>query len=222
MANEFSFKDNKDIARLEDMFNQFFNNKLNRMFPIGALVLTMNNKRPNEIGYPGSWQLYSQGRTLVGRATSGDWDVPVETTGGNDGNMHNHLIFSEEDIPEGARQWIRSYDERQVFSDLLPANSPNVNQEASRIASNNEQVVRFMLHADTSHWEYSSDPSTYVDPQYGKLELRPSWINTVLNGSDRVYPMSENRLCATMVGEGNLLDAAMPPYMVTNIWKRVS
>lgn len=220
-TKDYGFDPNKNLRNLEDFMKDYLSAKFETMWPIGSIVILMDsaNKNPLDLGYPGKrWELIGGGQMLVCRANSGDWNHECGYPVGSAGTNHTHLIVGEEDLPSGCPAL--SGDERQIYADMLPANSPNVDQAASKQASGGgDPMVRFLLHSDTSHWEYSDDSSTYVDPQYGKLELRPVWPNTVLNGGAS-YPLSENKIRATASGSGGDIGTNYPPGMLCNIWKR--
>lgn len=57
--------------------------KLDDMFPVGHILYTTNSANPSTYGYPGTWQQYAQGKTIVGRDSSDKDFNSVGTTGGN-------------------------------------------------------------------------------------------------------------------------------------------
>lgn len=227
LTKDFGFSKDKNIKYLEDAFNDFFNSKMEKMFPIGAIVITNSNANPVELGYPGTrWESIGSGRMLV-NCGSAPFDGNPGTEYGNAGSTHDHIIYGMEDIPS---QWPLDHDERQIYADLIAANQPNIDQKASKEASGvNEPIMRFLLHSDTSHAQYEyaeytreeDAPASYVPYELGKLELRPTWPVTV-DLAGNVYTESANRIKAEPSGSGTDLINNYPPCMLTHIWKRTA
>lgn len=227
MANEYGFTGgSKDIANIKNLFNSFFNDKMNNMFPVGSLVITLNNTNPNSLGYPGTWELYSKGQTLVGTNPSDTNFNEPGKSGGEAGAKHTHAIYDTEEWPN--HEVIPDSD-RVIFADLIDANNPHVLQAESAAASQMDKPVkRLILHSDNSHSDYwrDTDPEgdhhEWVDYEQGKLELRPVWPRTVLNGEGE-KPGYNNKITASVYNSQDEKElASMPPYRVVNVWRRKS
>lgn len=238
VSKDFAFKGNKDLQFLGDYLDNYLREKFGSMFPVGHIIINVStDKNPHDMGYPGTWQKIGEGRTLVSSGPHAPWNSTVGNPGGHESANHTHIIYAGEALPAA---YPLTDAERQMFADMLPANSPNVDQAASKAATQaagygDSPVERFIFHSDTSHAEYEyaeySDPSqapaSYVDYEYGTLELRPTWpVTKLFDGT--TYTMSQNRITAEKSGSkgtgigGDDLESNMPPYILSHIWKRVT
>ena len=68
---------------------------LNKIFPIGAVYITYDNKNPgNFLG--GTWERFGQGRTLVGEGTGNDGSTSMSFTSNSTGGEFKHKLVLEE------------------------------------------------------------------------------------------------------------------------------
>lgn len=251
-TKDFAFGKNKDLKYLQDAFNEFFNNKMNTMFPVGSIVVTASNSTPASMGYIGTWEQISGGYALVSRRndSAAPFNGSPLTPIGSDASKHTHTIYdteqwkpdgSDPDPVSGERVPPLGSNDRRIYADLIDANSGDVDQERSRQASSaagygDAPVERLVFHSDNAHSEYwrDTDPDgnshTFVDYDYGTLELRPTWPRTVLNGDPEGHsrPSPNNAIEASYIGGGSEIqpsetgdDAAYPPSYLVNIWKRI-
>ena len=209
VPNKYGFKNNKDLQDMDLAIEAKFNSLMDKMFPIGSIVITTDNKNPAEKGYPGNksdWRLICDGRTIIGR--SADGPAPFDTTGGNEGANHTHTIYASElqneYIPSGLAE------DRQIYSDVLDGDSEQCDPEHSE-----GLCYKYLLHSD--------DDLTGAY-QFGKLELRKTYTTYAWN--QELWPGRQpqigysNPIMAASAGGGEALVDNMPPYMVMNIWRR--
>ena len=243
-TKDFAFGRNKDLKYLQDAFNEFFNNKMDKMFPVGAIVTTGANITPQAMGYIGTWEQIGGGYALVSRRN--DAKAPFNqnsfVTIGSDASKHTHTIYdteqwkpdgSDPDPVSGERVPPLGSTERRIYADLIDANHPDVDQERSYTESAKfgytAPVERLVFHSNNDHAEYNPS-AEYVPYSFGTMELRPTWPRTVLTGDAEgtSRPSPNNPITASYIGGGSEIDpsetgndAAYPPSYLVNVWKRI-
>jgi microcystin-dependent protein len=81
---------------LQEQFENFCNDYLKNIFPIGSVVITTTENNPSSI-YGGTWEQIAQGRTLVGVGTGTDAKSEIKTFAENEtGGEYSHILTSSE------------------------------------------------------------------------------------------------------------------------------
>ena len=236
VSKDFAFKGNKDLQYFEDAFNALFNAKMNKMFPIGAIVCTESGLTPNQMGYPGTWEQLSGGLALVSRRNDAQspWNSAAGSEQGHSGTSHTHIVYDTEEWPNHEDIDPKN---RVIYADLIDANNPAVDRAKSQERSvaagyGDSPVQRLVLHSDRENAEYwrDVDPTgsshTYNDLNFGSLELRPVWPRTFLYNEEHPEgfetPGCNNPITANYAGEGQILQGSYPPCSLVNMWRRKS
>ena len=191
--------------------NQLSNTKkevINEIYPVGSIYMSTEDDTVEKVQdkFGGTWEKYSQGRTLIGEGTNSEGNVYVSgVTGGN-----TNVTLNTSNLPN--------------HSHSIPSLTVS-SWSGSHYHSNNEQLLRHYGNGDVVNfgsngtlngWDVEPAPSNNVGA--GRLKI-PSW-----NTNSTTITISGQKTTGSntgTVGTGASF-SVQNPYIVVYIYRRIN
>ena len=216
--------------RLEELENTTL--KLDNVYPVGSIYMSNNLKTVEEVhnALGGTWEKYSEGRTIIGDGTSTDVNGNVTTykigeTGGNSNvsNISIEHIHTYDKTTSGTYSTIISH-KHSTNSYTITRDNLTSDTIIFGDVQNYNHKTNNALHFSTGKWGYYGGETAEAVPLYMTTYAwgKPIDIGdtSVVGNSSGSISLKYSSVNTSNMNTNNKIDA-QDPYIVTYIYKRV-
>ena len=209
-----------DVSSLIDKTNnllneQIENENLNKRFPVGSIYISTNVTNPT-ILFGGTWEIYSEGRKLVGMGSNGTTNyTTVSAVGGSES-----LNLSINNIPSHVHSLTPSGSVSSTFTGSSVTSSSNgAHTHTFSFGRASSEASGYGLMYDLTEGVYRDRPA--ITSQTVNVNGAGTHSHSLTSSGSVISTFNGNTITTSSNGSSSSIDI-MNPYVTVYMWKRVS